>query len=67
MERGKERVLKGRTWYTDKEGTEKADMTKENVRVGRVKKPFQKDGNKVKTSTVIFVPRAQEGVLVRKL
>ena len=47
MERQKQKALKGKTWYTDKEMTEEDNDNRNKVGDGKMKKPSQKAGNKV--------------------
>ena len=47
MERQKQKALKGKPWYTDKEVTGEKNENRNKVRDGKMKKPSQKAGNKV--------------------
>ena len=67
MEKLKQKAMKGKSWYYDKDVTEGKSENVNKVTKGKMKKPSQRAGNKVKTTTVIFVPSTMGGVLVRKL
>ena len=56
MEKLKQKAMKGKSWYYDKDVTEGKSENVNKVTKGKMKKPSQRAGNKVKTTTVIFVP-----------